>query len=211
MALNLIEVVAVAVSVVSVWLATRRSLWHYPFALTSVALYARIFFDVKLYADAALQFVFAGVLIYGLLSWWRGRDASGEVIVKRQGLWQIAPGLLAGAAAATAIGYVTSTYTDAALPWLDATLVGYSLVGSFWTARRNIESWLLWIVIDVVYAGVYAYKGLALTAGLYLAFAALAISGFVKWQQALTLQKSRGHAPYGQPLQNPEPLNLETP
>ena len=70
------EGVAVVVSVLAVWLTTRRSLWNYPFAFASVALYAHIFYAVRLYADMLLQLVFAATLFYGLCEWRASRAAS---------------------------------------------------------------------------------------------------------------------------------------
>ena len=171
-------------SAIAVWLTTRRSIWNYPFSFASVALYAHIFFRVKLYADMGLQFVFAVALAYGLRQWTAYRASDGAVHVShatRRELWS---GVAAGIIGAVVLGWFTSARTDAALPWLDATLTAGSLVASWWAARRRIENWWLWIAVDVVYVGVYAAKGLELTAGLYGAFVVLASLGLIHWQRA---------------------------
>ena len=69
-------------------------------------------------------------------------------------------------------------FTDAAVPWLDAGLTSFSLVSQYWTARRWIETWWLWIVVDVIYTGLFLYKELYLTAVLYALFIGLAVRGF---------------------------------
>jgi nicotinamide mononucleotide transporter len=183
--MDLEEMVAVAVSVVAVWLTTRRSLWNYPFAFASVGLYAHIFHTVKLYADMALQVVFAITLAYGLAEWRSFQRADGTVVVTRAPRSELLAGILLGVCGALILGWFMATRTDAALPWLDAALTAASLVGSWWAARRRIENWALWIAADVVYVGVFLYKGLRPTAALYAAFVALAVLGLRRWQVAL--------------------------
>ena len=178
------ESVAVAISALAVWLTTRRSLWNYPFSFASVGLYAHIFYGVKLYADMALQVVFAAALAYGLYEWQAFRAGNGAVRVShatRRELWS---GAAYGIVGAAALGWFTSTRTDAALPWVDAALTAASLVASWWAARRRIENWWLWIGVDTAYVGVYLAKGLELTACLYAAFVVLAITGLVQWRRA---------------------------
>ena len=168
------ESVAVAISALAVWLTTRRSLWNYPFSFASVGLYAHIFYGVKLYADMALQVVFAAALAYGLYEWQAFRAGNGAVRVShatRRELWS---GAAYGIVGAAALGWFTSTRTDAALPWVDAALTAASLVASWW----------VWIGVDTAYVGVYLAKGLELTACLYAAFVVLAITGLVQWRRA---------------------------
>ncbi len=178
------ESVAVAISALAVWLTTRRSLWNYPFSFASVALYTHIFYGVKLYADMALQVVFAAALAYGLYEWRAFRSRDGAVRVSHATRRELCSGLAYGIVGAAALGWFTSTRTDAALPWVDATLTAASLVASWWAARRRIENWWLWIVVDLAYVGVYLTKGLDLTACLYAGFVVLAIMGLFGWQRA---------------------------
>jgi len=186
--MSLLEIVAFIVSVLGVWLTTARSLWNYPFSLLSVVLYAVIFYQVKLYADMGLQGIFAGTLLYGLWQWLRGRSATGEVLVTRVRAAEVVASIVAAVGAAVALGLLLYSHTDASLPWVDSALLAGSLVGSVWAARRNLESWWVWIVVDVLYVGVYVVKHLYLTALLYAAFVVLAILGLRRWQAAFATQ-----------------------
>jgi nicotinamide mononucleotide transporter len=186
------EALAVAVSILGVWLTTKRSLWSFPFSLASVTIYGVIFFRVKLYADVVLQVIFAVTLIYGLIQWLASREQAGEVIVARARVSDAVLATLAGTITSVTLGYLLASRTDAALPWLDSALLAGSLVGSFWSARRLLEQWWVWIVVDVIYTGVYAYKALYLTAALYAAFVALAVYGLRQWQSALARQSAPG-------------------
>jgi nicotinamide mononucleotide transporter len=188
-----LEVVAFVVSVLGVWLTTARSLWNYPFSLLSVALYGLIFFQVKLYADMALQGIFALTLLYGLSEWRRGRGASGEVEVTRIHARELLISLMLGVAGALVLGYALETHTDASLPWADSLLLAGSLVGSVWAARRRLESWWVWIIVDVLYVGVYLRKELYLTSVLYAAFVVLAVLGLRRWRAAFDRQCEATH------------------
>jgi nicotinamide mononucleotide transporter len=185
-----LEDAAFVVSVVGVWLTTARSLWNYPFSLLSVALYAVFFYRLKLYADMGLQVVFAGTLLYGLAQWLRGRGANGLIAVARIGAAELLGGLAAGLLVGASLGFLLHAYTDASLPWADSLLFAASLVASVWAARRYLESWWAWVVIDVLYVGLYLAKQAYLTALLYALFVGLAIVGLRRWQVALDAQRA---------------------
>lgn len=182
--MSALEIAAVVTSFVAIWLTARRWMLCWPINALACALYFKLFLDVRLYADMTLQALFGLSILYGWIVWARGRNAAGEVVVaplpRRRGL----AGLALGAVGAGAIGWVTSRYTNAALPWIDSTLSSFSLVASYWAARRHAANWLLWIVVDIVYVGMFLFKGLALTAGLYAAMIALAALGYRRWQAA---------------------------
>jgi len=183
-----LEIIAFIVSVLGVWLTTARSLWNYPFSLLSVVLYGVIFYQVRLYADMGLQVIFAGTLLYGLWQWLQGRSAAGEVLVTRVRPVEILASLAAGIGVAVLLGFFLYSRTDASLPWIDSALLAGSLVGSVWAARRNLENWWVWIIVDVLYVGVYLVKHLYLIAVLYAAFVVLAVLGLRRWHTALAQQ-----------------------
>ena len=182
--MTMLEIAAVAVSFLGIWLTAVRRLWCWPVNLLACALYFKLFLDVRLYADMVLQALFGIAILYGWIAWARGKDDAGEVVVAPLRPMRALLGLAAGAAGAVAIGRFTSHYTDAALPWMDAGLSSFSLVAQYWTARRHAESWLLWIGVDTLYVGMFLVKGLALTAGLYAAMIVLAVLGYRQWRRA---------------------------
>ncbi len=178
-----LEITAVVVSFLAIWLTAKRRMLCWPINLVACALYFKLFLDVRLYADMVLQALFGIGIVYGWINWARGREDAGVVVVEPLRVAQAVAGLAAGAAGALAIGWFTSHHTDAALPWLDATLSSFSLVAQYWTARRHRESWLLWIAVDVVYVGLFVAKGLLPTAGLYAVMIGLAAVGYRSWQR----------------------------
>ncbi len=176
-----LEIVAVATSFLAIWMTAKRWMLCWPINLLACALYFRLFLDVRLYADMVLQALFGAGILYGWIIWARGKAESGDVVVVRLAPAHAAAALALGAAGAVAIGWCTSHYTNAALPWIDATLSSFSLVAQYWAARRHAANWLLWIAVDIVYVGMFVFKGLTLTAGLYAAMIALAVFGYRRW------------------------------
>ncbi|MFZ2998605.1 nicotinamide riboside transporter PnuC [Sphingobium sp.] len=179
-----LEIIAVTISFLGIWLTAQRKLLCWPVNFLACALYFKLFLDVRLYSDMMLQALFGIAIIYGWIIWARGKDDAGEVVVRPLSPVQAGAGLGGGVVGAVTIGWFTSHYTDAALPWMDATLSSFSLVAQYWTARRHAASWLLWIVVDTLYVGMFAFKGLWLTGGLYAAMIVLAVVGYRRWLRA---------------------------
>jgi len=81
-----------------------------------------------------------------------------------------------------------ATYTDASSPWLDSALTAFSLVAQLWMAQKRLQCWALWVVVDLCYVAFFLYSELYLTAALYAAFTALAVSGWLSWRRDPALQ-----------------------
>ncbi len=186
--MNWLEISGAVLGTLGIWCGTRRSLWTYPFGLAASAIYVLVFVEVKLYSDALLQVFFISFLLYGWWQWQHHRDDGGRVVVtplaRRPALLHLALGI----AGALLLGGLMHTLTDAALPWMDASLASGSLVASYWSARRHIANWWLWIGVDVIYIGMYIYKGLWATSLFYAVLVLLAVLGLRTWQQSLSRQ-----------------------
>lgn len=177
------EIAGWITTLLGIWLTTRRNLLCWPITLAADILYLVVFYQAKLLSDSLLQLFFIAFTLYGWWNWTQGVRQEGEV--------RVAPLAIPNAAAAVIVGivgtFVLATITKrlhAALPYLDASLACFSLVASWWQARRNIANWWLWIIVDLLYVGEYIYKDLWLTAILYLLLVGLAIAGLWEWQKA---------------------------
>jgi nicotinamide mononucleotide transporter len=184
MLVNMLELIATALGLVNIVLLVRRSIWNYPFGLAMVALYARIFFDAQLYSDALLQGFFFAIQLYGWWAWSRAGTNEGQVAVTRltnpaRILWAGAIVLLSGL-----WGLVMHLETDAAFPWWDAGIAVASIAAQILLARRCIENWMLWILVDVAAVGLFLVKGLVPTAMLYCVFLLLSALGLRQWARA---------------------------
>lgn len=186
--MNPLELAAAGLGLVNVTLVVKRSVWNYPFGLAMVALYAWLFVqpDVRLYSDALLQLFFFVVQLYGWWNWLRAEAKQGEVVVLRMGASAKLAVALAIAVATLGWGWLMHRYTNAALPWADAFIAMTSVAAQILMARRYVENWPLWVVVDAVAIGVYAWKGLLATAILYFIFLLLSLWGWIGWRRALS-------------------------
>ena len=179
-----LEPVAVVFGLANIILLVRRSIWNFPFAIAMVSLYAVIFFDTRLYAEAGLQLFFAAVNIYGWWLWRRAGGADQAVEVRWLG-WPARLACLAFIAVTTfALGTLLHRVTDAAMPYPDAAIAAASIAAQFLLSFRRIENWVLWIVIDIGAIALYIARDLDLTAGLYVAFLVLSVLGLREWIKA---------------------------
>jgi nicotinamide mononucleotide transporter len=183
LAANWLEVAGFLTTLVGIWLTTRRLLICWPVVLAADFLYLLVFYRARLFSDSLLQVFFVAFTLYGWWHWWRGVREEGEVRVVPLGLQGWVAGLAAGAVGAVLLGWLM-VRVGAALPHLDAALASYSLVASWWQARKHTANWWLWIAVDAIYIGEYLYKNLWPTALLYLLLVILAVIGLVDWRRA---------------------------
>ncbi|RKG29899.1 nicotinamide riboside transporter PnuC [Acinetobacter tianfuensis] len=185
-----LEIIAVLISVIAVTLTVRRHMLCWPFNLLACVLYAFIFFDYKLYGETILQMFFMGLAVYGFWQWKQGQAQDHEIRIEQLALKTMAQQLFLTAIAGAIFGAGLRFLTDAAVPWLDAQLAAFSMLATYWTSRKHIATWVLWVVVDIVYVGMFIYKDLLLTAGLYAAFVVLASYGWYRWAQVQKQQHS---------------------
>jgi len=178
-----IELAGFITTAVGIWLTTKRLLICWPVVLAADIFYFVVFYQARLYSDALLQLIFLAFTLYGWWHWWRGVREDGEVRVEPLSMPARLIALAAGAAGSLFLG-ILAKRMNAALPYLDAALTSFSLVASWWQARKHIANWWLWIVVDLVYIGEYLYKNLVPTALLYAVLVALAVKGLRDWQKA---------------------------
>jgi nicotinamide mononucleotide transporter len=184
-----VELAGFVTTCLGIWLTTRRLLICWPVVLAADIFYLIVFDRARLYSDALLQVFFIAFTLYGWWHWWRGVREDGEVRVVALGVRGIVAGLVAGAIGAVALGWLM-VRLGAALPHLDAALTSYSLVASWWQARKHTANWWLWIAIDGVYIGEYAYKSLWMTAVLSAILVALAVLGLRDWRRAAAMDQT---------------------
>ncbi len=181
----MLEKIAVACGLANIYLTVRQNIWCWPVGVVMVSLYIYIFFEARLYSDTLLNVFFLVMQFYGWYHWTRGGVEHAKSLAAigrlsaRQWLWTAA-GTAAGTAA---LGTVMHRYTDASLPYPDAFTTTVSVIAQFMLTRKILENWVLWIVADVVYIGVYTFKSLYWTAGLYVVFLALCIQGYREWRR----------------------------
>ena len=190
-AMSPLEIIAVIISVIGVTLTVKRNMWCWWFNFAAFVLYAYLFYEFKLYGETILQFFFIVVNFYGFYHWFKGKQQDHEIRIEPIAQKTVIFQMLLAALGGLIFGLILKHFTDAAVPMLDSQLAAFSLLATYWTSRKHIATLVLWIVVDIVYVGMFIYKDLFLTAGLYAAFVGLAAFGWWQWEQ---VKKKQAHS-----------------
>lgn len=171
-----------------VWLTAKERISSFPIGLINIGFFAYMFFDAKLYADATLQIAFfLPLTLYGWYVWLHGKQNSKSVAVTRDiSKSELVTSVCTFVTGSVIWAFILAKFTDAAVPWIDAPLAMASIVAQLLLSRKVIQNWLVWIVVDVFSIGMYAYKGLNITAVLYAVFLCIAVKGFLDWRKEQT-------------------------
>jgi nicotinamide mononucleotide transporter len=179
-----LEALAAALLLANVWLVARRSLWNYAFGIAAVGLYAFVFWDARLYAAFGLQLIFLALNLYGLVKWREAQAAEGQIGVSRLSSAERIGTVMATLKLAILVGVLLWLTTDAVLPFWDAGNTALALAAQFWQARRRVETWPLWCLVNLGSVGLYATQGLWFTSGVYGVLLGVALYGWREWRRA---------------------------
>ena len=164
--------------------------WGWPLAVVSSALYAWLFYVSKLYGEGSLQVFFAATSVWGWWQWLFGRRPDERGVVEHLIVARLTPRQTGITVATWLVGWplmgmLLARVTDTDVPYLDAFPTMGSVIGQVLLARKFIENWPVWLVVNVASTGVFIYKGLWLTAILYVVFVVLAIAGWARWARVV--------------------------
>ena len=179
-----LELLSFVLSVITVALNIRQNHWAWLFAIISSAAYGVVFYGARLYGDMGLQLVFIVVSVWGWYQWLHGGANKQTLAVTRLDArgwaWSLAAWLCGFALLSTFL----AKFTNTDVPHIDGFLTAGSLVGQVLLSRKKVENWHAWIAVDVLYVGLYLFKGLTLTAILYALFCVMATIGLLAWRKA---------------------------
>jgi nicotinamide mononucleotide transporter len=178
-----LETLAVALGVAYLVLAMRENSLCWYCAFFSTALYVWIFGDVSLYMESALNVYYMGMAIYGWFQWQRGGINHEGLEIIRWTAKQHGLAISAIVLAALVSGYLLSIGTDARLPYLDSLTTWGSILTTVMVARKVLENWLYWIVINSISIYLYLDRGLEQTASMFMLYLVLAILGYYAWRK----------------------------
>jgi nicotinamide mononucleotide transporter len=182
--LNLTEVFGFITGGVCVWLTVRQQIWSWPVGLANNVFFIALFFNARLFADMALQFVYIVLGILGWYWWLRGGERRSRLHVSHASPATLASLAVLVAAATWGLTLFLRSVGDAA-PFLDALTTTLSLAAQYLLTRKLIENWYVWIVADIIYIGLYAHRDLPLTAALYALFLGLCLLGLREWRRSM--------------------------
>ena len=181
----LLEAAGVVFSVLYLVLAIRQNLWCWPAAFLSSVLTIAVMFGARLYAEAALNVFYAVVAVYGWYQWRYGGRRRAETALPIS-VWSPRAHLLAiggSIALSAALGGLLGRYTSAAHPYLDSFVTVASVVTTYMVARKVLENWLYWLVVDSLAMYLYWQRGLYGYLALFALYLVLVVIGLVRWHR----------------------------
>ncbi len=185
------ELVGAALGVAMVVCNILQIHWGWPLAFLSSVLYGFVFANAGLFAEAGLQVFFALTALWGWWQWLRGRDEAGETLLPRAlGRPPAFALIVMSALAVPALALFLARFTSSDVPWWDALPTVLSLAATYLLGKKYVANWPLWIVVNLISMGLFAYKGLWITVGLYALFAVMAAIGWKAWREALRASKA---------------------
>ena len=157
------------------------SLWIFSIIMPMIGMV--LYFNKGIYADFAINIYYFLIAIYGYVAWTFNfsKKQKEELPISRIKLRAAVVCAVVAAVLWLGISYVLRTYTDSTVPYIDAFTTSLSIVAMWMLARKYVEQWLVWIVVDAVSAGLYFYKGIPFYGVLYAIYTAVAYFGYRRW------------------------------
>lgn len=189
-----LEIIGTIVGLIYLWFEYHASIYLWVASIVMPLIYIFIYHDAGLYADMGINIYYVIASIYGIICWRWGisrnnkKNASTELKIVHTPTSRITPLSIISIVLTFAIAYILITFTDSNVPWWDSVTTSLSIVAMWMMARKYIEQWWVWIVVDVISAGLYVYKELFFTAGLYALYAIIAYFGYKKWKELMLTQ-----------------------
>ena len=186
-----LEILGVTVGLIYLWLEYKASIYLWIAGIIMPAIYLFIYYNAGLYADFGINIYYLLIAIYGLVAWKTGFSFTDKTTEKRELPISHIPAsavikvLFTYVVAQLIIAWLLINHTDSTVPVADSFTTALSIVGMWMLARKYIEQWWVWCVVDVASCALYVYKGLYFTAILYLFYAIIAIFGYFKWKKMI--------------------------
>ncbi len=206
-----LEIIGTFVGLIYLWLEYRASIYLWIAGIIMPAIYLVVYYKAGLYADVGINIYYLLAAIYGWIVWRYGNHlkqyfrrkklgmdvetttidnnpeekSDEDLPITKVSLRKLPILTVVFSLAFIAIALLLIHYTDSTVPWWDSFITALSIIGMWMLARKYIEQWLIWIVVDAISAALYLYKGLEFTAGLYAIYTIIAIFGYFKWKKLM--------------------------
>ena len=196
-----LEIAGTIVGLIYLWLEYRASIYLWIASIIMPAIYIVVYYNAGLYADFGISIYYLLAAIYGWIVWKYGTSlfpkflcskkksdtylSKQTIHISQTPLRYIPCMLIVFMLAFFTIASILIAFTDSDVPWWDSFTTALSIVAMWMLAHKYLEQWLIWIAVNVVSVGLYIYKDLYFTAGLYLLYAAIAVFGYLKWKKLM--------------------------
>lgn len=183
--LPLLETVAVIAAIAYLLLAIRQNIWCWAFAAISTSIYVYLFIDARLYMESVLNVFYLAMAGYGWWAWYFGRNGGDTLPVTTWPLVRHGFAVIAIVIVAALNGYLLDTYSDAAYPYIDSATTWGAIWTTWLVARKVLENWWYWFVIDSASVVIYWQRDLELTSLLFVVYLVMIPFGYVAWRRSM--------------------------
>ncbi len=184
---NYIEIFGTIAGFAYLYLSVKQNIWLWVLGFITSAAYIYVYFHSKFYADMSLQVYYLIVSVYGWFYWnsVKTKDNKTELAVRIATTQEWILLLLSSAVLSVILGWILNHYTDSPIPYWDGFTTGASIVATWMLAKKFIENWLFWVVIDSVSLVLYYIKGLYPTVILFVVYTIVAVFGYMEWKKSM--------------------------
>ena len=184
---NWVEVAGAITGLVAIYFQIKEKVVFWPISLINVILYIFVYFTARLYAEVSLQLYYLVVSIYGWYYWQSGKikNNGNELKVTTCSKYLILKLSVIFFVLFLLMSFVLKKFTNTDVPFIDAFVTSLSFIATWLLAKKKIENWLVWILVDAACVGVYIYKELYATIVLFAVLTVLAFVGYNSWKKSM--------------------------
>lgn len=190
-----LEVVAVAAAIAYLALAIRQNIYCWLFAAISTAIYIGLFIEARLYMESVLNAFYLAMAAYGWHVWRSGRSDGHELPVVKWPLKKHSIAIVALLSLSMVNGYLLAKFSDAAFPYIDSMTTWFAIWATFLVARKVLENWWYWLLIDIASVFIYWSRDLQLTSLLFIVYVIMIPFGLASWSRSMRTEL-RSLSPY---------------
>ncbi len=182
----ILQIVGTLLGLLYLWLEYRANIWLWVVGAIMPCVHCALYYQSGLYADCAMQGYYIVAGLYGLVVWMVGsRRKKNKLQIAHTPVRLVLPLVVAYGVLHAALYFVLVRFTDSTVPFWDAMTTAMSMVAMWMLSRKYLEQWLVWLAVDAITVGLYLYKGIPITAGLYTLYTALAVAGYLRWKRQI--------------------------
>ncbi len=185
---EILQITGIVLGLLYLWLEYKANIWLWLVGIIMPVVHGTLYFKAGLYADCSMQAYYVLAGIYGLAVWRKspsgGKPHAG---ITRTPLKTVPTLVAVCAAVQAAIYLLLVNFTNSTVPFWDSLTTAMSITAMWMLSRKYMEQWLVWFAVDAITVGLYMYKGIPMTAGLYALYTVLAVVGYLKWRREYLL------------------------
>ena len=185
----LLQIIGTLLGLLYLWLEYKANIWVWIVGAIMPMVHGMLYLQSGIYADAAMQLYYVAAGIYGLFVWLRGEKRSEKRIdiqhTPKQWIFSL---VAVYVVLHISLYFLLTEFTDSRVPLFDSMSTALSIVAMWMLSRKLVEQWLVWLVVDMISVGLYLYKGIPITAMLYMLYCALAVAGYMRWRKQVLIK-----------------------